>query len=128
MMNAGRNNRANKTALITGITGGIGRAIALQFARDGWDIIGQYHSSVKEARNLEKAIGQYNVQGMCLRADFTSKVQLRKFVQRVGKRKISSHPKSICLYSQRRTCLATAMPKNPHYPVKTHPTPYGWLP
>ena len=29
----------NKTALITGATSGIGREIAIKFAREGWDII-----------------------------------------------------------------------------------------
>jgi len=46
----------NKTALITGSSRGIGRAIALKLASQGADIILHYRKNVEEARIVEKAV------------------------------------------------------------------------
>ena len=40
-------NSLNKTIVITGVTGGVGRALAMRFSNLGWNVIGL-------ARNQEK--------------------------------------------------------------------------
>ena len=46
----------NKTAIITGATRGIGRVIALTFAKQGANVACTFSSSVEAARELEKEL------------------------------------------------------------------------
>jgi 3-oxoacyl-[acyl-carrier protein] reductase len=51
----------NKTALITGATRGIGRGIALTFAKQGANVAFTYNSSVEAANELEKELESFGV-------------------------------------------------------------------
>lgn len=51
----------NKTAIITGATRGIGRGIALEFARQGANIAFTYNSSVDAANTLEQELNTLGV-------------------------------------------------------------------
>ncbi len=53
----------NKTAIITGATRGIGRGIAIEFAKQGADIAFTYSSSVEAAKSLEQEIASFGVKG-----------------------------------------------------------------
>lgn len=79
-----------KTVLITGITGGIGSAIALQFAKEGWNVLGQYHSSPQKMQGLKEAIQKFNGECSFLRANFVSKTELSQFINQLKKYKIDS--------------------------------------
>lgn len=79
-----------KTVLITGITGDIGSAIALQFAREGWDILGQYNSSKAKVSELKAAIEEFGVTSSFFKVDFTSESKLSKFLRRIKKYEIHS--------------------------------------
>ena len=46
----------NKTALITGATRGIGKGIAVTFAKQGANVAFTYSSSVEAAKELEKQL------------------------------------------------------------------------
>lgn len=79
-----------KTVLITGITGGIGSAIALQFAKEGWNVLGQYHSSPQKMQALKEAIGKFKGECSSFRANFVSKTELGQFINHLKKYKIDS--------------------------------------
>ena len=49
----------SKTVLITGAAKGIGRAVAAEFAKNGWNIIAQHFSS--DISETEKEIKRYGV-------------------------------------------------------------------
>jgi NAD(P)-dependent dehydrogenase (short-subunit alcohol dehydrogenase family) len=46
----------NKTALVTGASKGVGRGIALEFARQGCDVVLNYHSDARGAEETGEAI------------------------------------------------------------------------
>lgn len=60
----------NKVVLITGAAKGIGKAIALELAKNGYDIVINYRSSEIEALQLkETIISEFQVRCLALKAD-----------------------------------------------------------
>ena len=51
----------NKTAIITGATRGIGRGIALEYAKQGAHVAFTYSSSVDAANDLEKELSSLGI-------------------------------------------------------------------
>lgn len=90
MSNARSNKNSNKTVLITGATGGIGREIAIRFAKEGWNVVCHYFSSTEKAQKLKKLITKYDVICYLLRANLSSKKQLHKFIDELKKIEVDS--------------------------------------
>lgn len=66
-----------KTALITGGTKGIGKAIALEFLQQGYEVVINYHSDEQAALATQE---EFNMQGYCpvlMRADVSDEAQVR---------------------------------------------------
>jgi len=61
-----------KTALITGATRGIGKAIALKFAQEGANIAFTYRSSVDLAKALEEELTGFGVAAKAFQSDASS--------------------------------------------------------
>ena len=59
----------NKTALITGASRGIGKAIAIEFARNGYNVLANYNNSEKEAMELEKMLTEEGYSIKVFKAD-----------------------------------------------------------
>lgn len=72
-----------KTALITGGGTGIGRAIALQLARDGVNIALNYSRSEEEARKTQEEIKALNVECKIYKASVAKDDEVRQMVQQV---------------------------------------------
>ena len=61
-----------KTAVVTGGAGGIGEAICLKLASEGYDIILHYNSSKEKAEKLSDKIKEaYGVEAFAVREDFS---------------------------------------------------------
>nr|MDO8088397.1 3-oxoacyl-ACP reductase family protein [Candidatus Sigynarchaeum springense] len=72
-----------KVALITGATGGIGRAIALLFAEEGGaDIVINYNSSEAAARAIVERIEGFGRKAIAIKADVTKKAEVDAMVQK----------------------------------------------
>ena len=71
-----------RRALVTGGSSGIGRAVALEFARAGADVIIHFANSSEEAGRVVAEISRTGQRSVALAADFTEADQLDAFVDR----------------------------------------------
>ena len=61
-----------KTALITGSSRGIGRAIAILFARNNYNVVINYNKSEKEAQELYDMLSKENLNVRIFKADVSN--------------------------------------------------------
>ena len=59
----------NKNAIITGATRGIGKGIAIEFAKHGCNIAFTYSKSLDQANSLEKELESYNIKAKGYQSD-----------------------------------------------------------
>lgn len=81
---------SNRTVLITGATSGIGSEIAIRFAKEGWNILCHYFSSEEKAKQLKRIIERTGVSCHLFKANFSSKNELQKFINKLKKFRIDS--------------------------------------
>ena len=75
-------NIKNKNALITGASKGIGRAIAIELAKQGVNVAINYNKSKKEAEKISsELINEYNVKSIILKGDVSNKEDCNLLVQ-----------------------------------------------
>lgn len=71
----------NKVVLITGASRGIGKAIAIEFAKRGSNIVINYNDSENEALKLKKYIvSNYQTQVLVIKADVSNEMEVKKMV------------------------------------------------
>jgi NAD(P)-dependent dehydrogenase (short-subunit alcohol dehydrogenase family) len=70
-----------KVAVVTGASRGIGRAIALRFARDGALVCVNYHSNAEAARSVVAEVESAGGEAFALQADVGSVAQLGRFFE-----------------------------------------------
>lgn len=70
-----------KTVLITGASRGIGEAIARKFAKNGYNVVINYHKSQQKAENLAGELCRYGIRAVAIRADVGDSVQARLLVK-----------------------------------------------
>lgn len=74
----------NKVVLITGGAQGIGKAIALELGKQGYDIVINYLSSKKEAEILkDKIIKDYGVRGIAIQCDVSKENEVDKMISTI---------------------------------------------
>src|SRR5262245_55192453 len=73
---------SGKRALVTGASSGIGRAIALEFARGGADVVVHHRSSAAAAGAVADECRALRRRSSVLSADFSSEAELGPFVER----------------------------------------------
>jgi len=77
------NQNVNKTALVTGATSGIGREIAVKYAKEGWNIICHYSCSEEKINKLNEMIKDCHVDCHDIKADFSSQENIQNFVNKL---------------------------------------------
>ena len=74
----------SKTALITGGARRIGREIAIDLAKNGFDVAIHYNNSENEAQNLKKEIEALGSQCFLIKADLFDEKQLNQLVKKMA--------------------------------------------
>ena len=74
---------AGRTAIVTGATRGIGRAIALELARHGSDVAFNYAKSAKAADSLTKELESLGVRSLASQCDVASTEAAAEMVKQV---------------------------------------------
>ena len=72
---------SSKVAIVTGASGGIGRATALEFAREGADLILQYHSNRGVAEKVAHEINSLGREALLVQVNFTDVKESPRQVQ-----------------------------------------------
>lgn len=72
-----------RTALVTGASRGIGRAIALRLARDGAAVAVNYHHSATEAEKVVALIQQQSGRALAVQADVGYAMQVTPAIERI---------------------------------------------
>lgn len=70
-----------KYAIVTGCSKGIGKEIALELARDGYNIIGTYNTSLKEINNLKEIIEKIGVKFNYYKLDLLDDESINMFLR-----------------------------------------------
>ncbi len=72
-----------KTALVTGASRGIGKAIALEFAKNNANVIINYNKNKQEADKVAEEVKKLGVKGMALKADISNFDEVKNMVNEV---------------------------------------------
>lgn len=74
----------SQVVLITGAAKGIGKAIAIELAKQGYDIVINYHTSQTEAYKLkEELVNTYSIQCMAIQADVSKEDEVDAMVSKI---------------------------------------------
>ena len=71
----------SRVAVVTGGAKGIGKAIALELARNGCDIVVNYNTSAEEALNLVEEIEKFGRHAIAVQADVGQYEDAKKLIQ-----------------------------------------------
>ena len=71
----------DKIALVTGSSRGIGRAVALAYAKEGAKVVVNYTSNEKAANEVVEAIEKMDSQAIAVKADVARKAETERLVQ-----------------------------------------------
>jgi 3-oxoacyl-[acyl-carrier protein] reductase len=74
-------NEAKKVAIVTGGATGIGLAISMQLAKDGFIVVVNYHSSAQAAQDLVKQIQANGGQALAVQANLSKVTEAEKLIQ-----------------------------------------------
>ncbi|MGV3529097.1 MAG: SDR family NAD(P)-dependent oxidoreductase [Flavisolibacter sp.] len=74
----------NKTALVTGCSRGIGKAVAVALAEAGADIIGVSHSLPSSGSEVEKEVTAAGRKFFPYQADFNDRASIYRFIEQVN--------------------------------------------
>ena len=82
----------SKVVLITGASRGIGRAEAEKFAREGYQVIANYHNSKERMEQFAQQMAEQGLSVIPMQADVSDEVQVKRMVEEI----LSSLDISMC--------------------------------
>ena len=73
----------DKVVLVTGSSRGLGRSIAVKFAKEGANVIINYKNSKNEAETLLEIISMYGQECMCIKADISNEEEVNNMIESI---------------------------------------------
>lgn len=94
---------SNKVALVTGSSRGIGRSIAIELAKSGYDVVINYNNNEKLAYEVNEEVRKYGVNSLVVKCDISDEHQVNKMineiVNRFGKIDVLVNNAAVCFDS-----------------------------
>lgn len=78
-------NFKDKVVLVTGSSRGIGRSIAVKFAKEGANVIINYKTNTKEAETITEIISNYGNKCLCIQADVSKENEVSMMIEKIIK-------------------------------------------
>ncbi len=72
----------DKVAIVTGASRGIGKAIAIELAKEGADVVVHYNKSEKEAKDVAKQIEKLGRKTLLVQADVSNEEEVKVLVEK----------------------------------------------
>ena len=72
-----------KTVLITGGSRGIGKCIAENLAKDGYNVVLNYNKSEKQAKQIQKELKEKGINIEIYKADVSKREEVKKMVKQM---------------------------------------------
>lgn len=76
-------NFLNKVVLVTGSSRGIGRSIAVKFAKEGANVVINYKNNEKEAETITEIISSYGRECICIKADVSKEDEVKSMIEEI---------------------------------------------
>ena len=76
------NELLDKTAIVTGASRGIGRAIAIALAKEGVKVIVNYNHSENEAKKVVNEIRRFGTKALAVKADVSKATEVKSLVEK----------------------------------------------
>lgn len=76
-------NFKDKVVLVTGSSRGIGRSIAVKFAKEGATVIINYRSNETEAKAITEIISSYSSNSICIQADVSKEHDVKRMIDTI---------------------------------------------
>ena len=73
----------DKVALVTGSGRGLGRAIAVELAKNGYNIIINYNNSEESALKVKEEVESYNVKAITIKCDISKENEVKSMITEV---------------------------------------------
>lgn len=74
---------SRRVALVTGSSTGIGKAIAIELARNGIDVIVNSHTSLREGREVSREIKNIGRRSLYIQANVADPVQVEQMIEKI---------------------------------------------
>ena len=75
--------KQNQVVLVTGASGGIGKAVAEKFAQNGYQVAVHYHNGKERAEALQKQLEQQGCSVMTVQADLRDSMQVQAMIEQI---------------------------------------------
>ena len=75
-----------KVALITGASRGIGKAVAIELAKNGASISINYNSDIKAAKETQKIVNEVGIKSTIIKANISKEMEVKKLIKNTEKK------------------------------------------
>ena len=73
----------NKVALVTGSGRGLGRAIVVELAKSGYDVVINYNNSNEAALRVKEEVDSYGVKSILFKCDISNEIEVKSMVDKI---------------------------------------------